>query len=74
MTAYNNVVQRERDLLAWAWQSAENQADRDGSVTIAKINAEAADSGDDTDNFSVASGKFLTRLAVNAADKFFNKK
>ena len=74
MTAYNNIVQRERDLLAWAWQSAENQADRDGSVTIAKINAEAADSGDDTDNFSVASGKFLTRLAVNAADKFFNKK
>jgi len=74
MTAYNNIVQRERDLLAWAWQSAENQADRDGSVTIAKINAEAADSGDDTDSFSVASGKFLTRLAVNAADKFFNKK
>jgi len=74
MTAYNNIVQRERDLLAWAWQSAENQADRDGSVTIAKINADAADSGDDTDSFSVASGKFLTRLAVNAADKFFNKK
>ena len=37
MTAYNNVVQRERDLLAWAWQSAENQADRDGEVTVAKI-------------------------------------
>ena len=73
MTAYNNIVQRERDLLAWAWQSAENQADRDGSVTIAKINADAADSGDDNDAFSVASGKFLTKLAVNAADKFFNK-
>jgi hypothetical protein len=73
MTAYNNIVQRERDLLAWAWQSAENQADRDGSITIAKINAEADMAGDDTDTFSVASGKFLTKLAVNAADKFFNK-
>ena len=72
MTAYNNVVQRERDLLAWAWQSAENQADRDGSIAIEKIRSDAADSGD-TDGFSVASGKFLTRLAVNAADKFFNK-
>jgi hypothetical protein len=70
MTAYNNVVQRERDLLAWAWQSAENQADRDGSIAIEKIRADSADS-DDTDSFSVASGKFLTRLAVNAADKFF---
>ena len=70
MTAYNNIVQRDRDLLAWAWQSAENQADRDGEVTIAKISAqEPADSG--TDSFSAASGKFLTRLAINAADKFF---
>ena len=25
MTAYNNTVQRERDLLAWAWQSGENE-------------------------------------------------
>ena len=25
MTMYNNVVQRERDLLAWAWQSGENE-------------------------------------------------
>jgi hypothetical protein len=72
MTAYNNVVQRERDLLAWAWQSAENQADRDGSIAIEKIRADGADSGD-TDGFSVAAGKFLTRLAVNAADKFFDK-
>ena len=70
MTAYNNVVQRERDLLAWAWQSAENQADRDGSIAIEKIRADAAIT-ENTDSFSIASGKFLTRLAINAADKFF---
>ncbi len=39
MTAYNNVVQRERDTLAWAWQSSENGAERDANIMIANISA-----------------------------------
>ena len=39
MTAYNNVVQRERDVLAWAWQSAENAKELDGNIAVAKISA-----------------------------------
>ena len=76
MTAYNNIVQRERDTLAWAWQSGENAAQRDANIAIAKINAEAsASAGGDTDDIglSAASGTFLGQLAINAADFIFNK-
>ena len=42
MTAYNNIIQRERDVLAWAWQSGENAAQRDANIAVAKIQAEAS--------------------------------
>ena len=71
MTAYNNIVQRERDLLAWAWQTAENAAQRDSDILTAKINAQEPADANATDNFSKAAGSFLTKLAMNAADKFF---
>ena len=76
MTAYNNMVQRERDVLAWAWQSGENAAQRDANIAIAKIQAEAsASAGGDTDSsgLSAASGKFLGEIAVNAAALLFGK-
>ena len=76
MTAYNNMVQRERDVLAWAWQSGENAAQRDANIAIAKIQAEAsAAAGGDTDSsgLSAASGSFLGAIAVNAADVLFGK-
>ena len=69
MTAYNNIVQRERDTLAWAWQSAENASDRDANIAIAKIDADKGSSGGDL--LSAASGKFLGQLAINAADIIF---
>ena len=76
MTAYNNIVQRERDTLAWAWQSGENAAQRDANIAIAKINAEASasadDSGDDV-GLSAASGQFLGQIAINAANLLFSK-
>jgi hypothetical protein len=72
MTAYNNIVQRERDLLAWAWQTAENAAQRDSDILTAKINAQEPADANATDNFSKAAGSFLTKLAMNAADKFFS--
>ena len=70
MTAYNNIVQRERDTLAWAWQSAENAAERDANILMAKIGAEPdTDSGS---NFlSAAAGKFLGQIAIHAADNIF---
>ena len=76
MTAYNNMVQRERDILAWAWQSGENAAERDANIAISKIAAEAkASAGGDTDSsgLSAASGKFLGEIAVNAAALLFGK-
>ncbi len=76
MTAYNNMVQRERDILAWAWQSGENGAERDANIAIAKIRAEAeASAGGDTDSsgLSAASGKFLGEIAINAANLLFGK-
>jgi hypothetical protein len=75
MTAYNNIVQRERDTLAWAWQSGENAAQRDANIAIAKINAEAsAGAGGDTDDIglSSAAGTFLGQIAINAADLLFS--
>tara|TARA_Y100000389_G_scaffold47830_1_gene43016 strand:- start:8206 stop:10101 length:1896 start_codon:yes stop_codon:yes gene_type:complete len=76
MTAYNNIVQRERDVLAWAWQSGENAAQRDANIAVAKIQAEAsADAAGDTDSsgLSAASGSFLGQIAINAADYLFGK-
>lgn len=69
MTAYNNVIQRERDTLAWAWQSAESAAERDANIAIAKIGANPKTSS--SSFLSAAAGKFLGALATNAADLIF---
>ena len=83
MTAYNNIVQRDRDVLAWAWQSGENAAQRDANILIAKIQEESARyvadvraasdaaSNDTGSAGSAAFGKFLGQLAINAADLIF---
>ena len=55
MTAYNNTVQRERDLLAWAWQSGENEREQANNVAIAKINAD----GKGSKLLETAAGKFI---------------
>jgi hypothetical protein len=71
MTAYNAVVQRERDMLAWAWQSADNAAERDANVMIANISANKGAAGG---NFlSSAASKFLATLGAAAVDKVFLK-
>jgi len=83
MTAYNNIVQRDRDVLAWAWQSGENAAQRDANILIAKIQEESARYATDVKAASDAAktssgsagsaafGKFLGQLAINAADLIF---
>ena len=70
MTAYNNLVQRERDTLAWAWQSAENEREVAGKIAVAKIDAtKSADTK--TDALSAASGKFLAAVAEQGAKWIF---
>ena len=71
MTAYNAVVQRERDMLAWAWQSADNAADRDANVMIANISANKK--GEGGGFLSKAGSKFLATIGAAAVDKIFLK-
>ena len=70
MTGYNNAIQRERDTLAWAWQSAENDKDRDAKIAVAKINEGAEDDGSSA--LSAAAGTFMGAIASNAADIIFS--
>ena len=70
MTAYNNVVQRERDVMAWAWQSAENAKEIDGNIAIAKI--QYADKSKSGSLLSAAGGKFLGAIAERAAQAIFD--
>ena len=71
MTAYNAVVQRERDMLAWAWQSADNAAERDANVMIANISANKGSEGGGF--LSSAASKFLATIGAAAVDKVFLK-
>ena len=70
MTGYNNAIQRERDTLAWAWQSAESDKDRDAKIAVAKINEGAED--DSGSALSAAAGTFMGAIASNAADIIFS--
>ena len=67
MTAYNNMVQRERDILAWAWQSGENQSERQNNIAVAKITG-----GKDADGTSNILGKIAGKLVDNAANIIFD--
>lgn len=71
MAAYNSVVQRERDMLAWAWKSADNAAERDANVMIANISANKAAEGGSF--LSKAGSKFLATIGAAAVDKVFLK-
>ncbi|MDB9962827.1 hypothetical protein OAD41_00185 [bacterium] len=67
MTAYNNLLQMERDIISWAWQSGENSLDRTTNLMIAKIDAD----NDSEDSMSSAFGGFTSRILTNLADKLF---
>lgn len=71
MAAYNSVVQRERDMLAWAWKSADNAAERDANIMVANITANKAAEGGGF--LSKAGSKFLATIGAAAVDKVFLK-
>ena len=62
-TMYNNAIQRERDLLAWAWQSGESERDRITKLAEAQIEA----SGDANNLLETAAGSFVGELVTGAA-------
>ena len=64
LTGYNNAIQRERDLLAWAWQSGESAADRTTKILEAQIEANG-ESGKLLEN---AAGNFVNELVKGATD------
>ena len=61
-TMYNNAVQRERDLLAWAWQSGESAADRTTKLLEAQIEA----NGESQTLLENAAGDFVGELVKGA--------
>jgi len=61
-TMYNNAVQRERDLLAWAWQSGESAADRTTKLLQAQIEA----NGESQTLLENAAGDFVGELVKGA--------
>ena len=62
-TMYNNAIQRERDLLAWAWQSGESERDRITKIAEAQIDA----SGSSETMLETAAGGFIGELVSGAA-------
>ena len=66
---YNNAIQRERDLLAWAWQSGESERDRITKLAEAQIEA----SGDANNLLETAAGSFVGELVTGAAAYIIGK-
>ena len=65
--AYDAVLQMERDIMGWAWRSAESAADRDANIAIAKLSAD----GKGADVFEAGLGTFVGKLTDKALDTIF---
>ena len=68
MTAYNNVIQEERDLISYAFSAAEGSADRDVRLQIAAIQAETSEAGIQA-QVDTARGQGTGKLLAIFADK-----
>jgi hypothetical protein len=69
MTTYNNMLQKERDLMTWAWTSAESAMDREASVMVAKIEAEGK-AGADSNSISGKLGDIGFKIIGNLIDNW----
>ena len=65
--AYDAVLQRERDILGWAWKSSENAAQRDNNIATAKISAD----GKGSSAFEAGLGSFVGKLTERAIGSIF---
>lgn len=68
-TMYNNAIQRERDLLAWAWQSGESGKDRVTKILEAQIDA----NGESEAILETAAGNLIGELVTGAATYIIGK-
>ena len=68
-TMYNNAIQRERDLLAWAWQSGESERDRITKILEAEIDA----NGESQSLLETSAGNFVGELMTGAASYIIGK-
>ena len=66
---YNNAIQRERDLLAWAWQSGESGKDRVTKILEAQIDA----NGESEAILETAAGNLIGELVTGAATYIIGK-
>jgi len=68
MTGYNNAVQRERDILALAWEAGQNQKERDKAIAVATI--EATDGESSGNLIADSAGSLLSKIVNSAIDSF----
>jgi hypothetical protein len=68
--AYDEALQRERDILGWAWKSGENSAERDNNIATARISA-AGDGSDGGNAFEKGLGSFAAKLTEAALTNIF---
>ena len=68
-TTYNNLLQKERDIMSYAFQTANNNADRATNLALGKISADAsitaadrAAQGDKASGLAQASGNILAAM------------
>ena len=68
-TTYNNLLQKERDIMSYAFQTANNNADRATNLALGKISADAsitaadrASEGDKASGLAQASGNILAAM------------
>ena len=73
MTAYNNAVQRERDLLAWAWDAGQNQKERDKAIAVATITATDGEKTGTSNPIGDAAGNLLSKITNAAIDSIIDK-
>jgi len=74
MTAYNNIIQEERDMISYAFSAAESTADRQVRLQVAAIQAETAASQIQAQIDTAAgagSGKLLAMFADKALEWAF---
>ena len=71
MTAYNNIIQQERDIMGWAWRSGENAEQRENAIVTAKIAAAAGEGGGVSNAFEEGLGEFAAELFSKGIDYIF---